>query len=202
MVSDVGITQMHLSINDLNRRNQAQNSGDDIAGKIVAIGSDVYEFTPGDRVGAFHEMMQPHGSFAEYAIAHAYSTFHIPKNVSFEGTSSLLSYFIRLNTYTDLLSTITNRMPPNVHRSSNASSSQHDIRHRTLPRLTPPHTMVSQPIDSERPQDAAPYLWCIISYRCLCRATGPPGTRGTHHWRCRARKGLCGDALRPCARLS
>ena len=99
MVSDVGITQMHLSTNDLKRRNQAQNSGDDIAGIIVAIGSDVYEFTPGDRVGAFHEMFQPHGSFAEYAIAHDYSTFHIPNNVSFEGISSLLPNCIRIHAY-------------------------------------------------------------------------------------------------------
>lgn len=38
----------------------------------------------GDRVAAFHEMMQPHGSFAEYAIAHDYTTFHLPKTTSFE----------------------------------------------------------------------------------------------------------------------
>lgn len=29
-------------------------------------------------------MMSPHGSFAEYALAKDYSTFHLPKNISFE----------------------------------------------------------------------------------------------------------------------
>lgn len=43
------------------------------------------EFKPGDRVAAFHEMMQPHGSYAEYAIAWAHTTFHIPKSTTFEG---------------------------------------------------------------------------------------------------------------------
>lgn len=39
----------------------------------------------GDRVAAFHEMMSPHGSYAEYAVAWAYTTFHIPAKTSFEG---------------------------------------------------------------------------------------------------------------------
>jgi NADPH:quinone reductase len=63
---------------------KTQNSGDDIAGIIAAVGESVYEFKQGDRVGAFHEMITPHGSFAEYAIAHDYTTFHLPNNVSFE----------------------------------------------------------------------------------------------------------------------
>jgi len=62
------------------------NSGDDIAGTVAAVGEDVYEFKPGDRVAAFHEMGTAHGSFAEYAIAHDYTTFHIPDNTSFEGS--------------------------------------------------------------------------------------------------------------------
>src|ERR1700760_2442045 len=99
MVSDFENYAYRLSINDLNRRDEAHNSGDDIAGTIVAVGPNVYEFTPGDRVGAFHEMFQPHGSFAEYAIAHDYSTFHIPNNVSFEGISSLLPNCIRIHAY-------------------------------------------------------------------------------------------------------
>ena len=60
------------------------NSGDDIAGIIEAVGENVTEFKKGDRVAAFHEMMAPHGSFAEYAISWAYSTFHLPKKTSFE----------------------------------------------------------------------------------------------------------------------
>jgi NADPH:quinone reductase-like Zn-dependent oxidoreductase len=45
----------------------------------------VYEFKPGDRVAAFHEMRTPGGSFAEYAVAWQHTTSHIPKNLSFEG---------------------------------------------------------------------------------------------------------------------
>lgn len=60
------------------------NSGDDIAGIVEAVGDGVLEFRKGDRVAAFHEMMTPHGSFAEYAIAWDYSTFHLPEKTSFE----------------------------------------------------------------------------------------------------------------------
>lgn len=60
------------------------NSGDDIAGIVEAVGENVVEFKKGDRVAAFHEMMTAHGSFAEYAIAWAHTTFHLPKKASFE----------------------------------------------------------------------------------------------------------------------
>ncbi|PMD64369.1 GroES-like protein [Hyaloscypha bicolor E] len=60
------------------------NSGDDIAGIVEAVGNGVLEFKKGDRVAAFHEMMAPHGSFAEYAIAWDYTTFHLPEKTSFE----------------------------------------------------------------------------------------------------------------------
>ena len=60
------------------------NTGDDIAGYVHQLGSDVTSFAVGQRVAAFHIMRTPHGSFAEYAIAPAYTTFHLPKNVGFE----------------------------------------------------------------------------------------------------------------------
>jgi len=60
------------------------NSGDDIAGTVVAVGSDVSEFKPGDRVAAFHEMTKEFGSFAEYAVAWEHTTFRLPANVSDE----------------------------------------------------------------------------------------------------------------------
>ena len=63
---------------------QPHNSGDDIAGIVEAVGDGVLEFKKGDRVAAFHEMMAPHGSFAEYGIAWDYTTFHLPQNTSFE----------------------------------------------------------------------------------------------------------------------
>lgn len=43
------------------------------------------EQKPGDRVAAFHEMGALGGSYAEYAIAWDWTTFHIPTSTSFEG---------------------------------------------------------------------------------------------------------------------
>jgi len=67
------------------RADLALNQGDDIAGVVEKVGANVYEFKPGDRVAAFHEVMKPGGSYAEYAVAWAYTTFHIPPGTSFEG---------------------------------------------------------------------------------------------------------------------
>ncbi|GME27594.1 alcohol dehydrogenase-like protein [Neofusicoccum parvum] len=68
---------------------QSINSGDDIAGIVHAIGPNVYEFKPGDRVAAFHEMRTPGGSFAEYAVAWQHTTSHIPENLSFEEAATI-----------------------------------------------------------------------------------------------------------------
>jgi len=65
------------------------NSGDDIAGIVESVGDNVTEFKPGDRVAAFHEMRKPGGSFAEYAIAWEKSTFHLPKQTSFEEAATI-----------------------------------------------------------------------------------------------------------------
>ncbi|MCJ1307796.1 hypothetical protein MMC25_001444 [Agyrium rufum] len=65
------------------------NSGDDIAGTVHAVGENVLEFRPGDRVAAFHKMRTPHGSFAEYALAPALTTFFIPKKTSYEEAASI-----------------------------------------------------------------------------------------------------------------
>lgn len=53
------------------------NSGDDIAGIVAAVGSDVYDFHIGDRVAALHELGAPYGSYAEYALVYEWTTFHI-----------------------------------------------------------------------------------------------------------------------------
>ncbi|KAK0649279.1 alcohol dehydrogenase-like protein [Cercophora newfieldiana] len=65
------------------------NQGDDITGIVEKVGASVFEFQPGDRVAAFHEMMTPHGSYAEYAIAWAHTTFHIPAATTFEEAATL-----------------------------------------------------------------------------------------------------------------
>ena len=63
---------------------QPGNTGDDVAGEVAEVGEDVFEFKHGDKVAAFHEMTTSGGAFAEYAIAHASTTFHLPKKTSFE----------------------------------------------------------------------------------------------------------------------
>ncbi|KAJ5089160.1 hypothetical protein N7532_007844 [Penicillium argentinense] len=65
------------------------NQGDDIAGLVEKVGSNVVEFKPGDRVAAFHEMCTPGGSYAEYAIAWSHTTFHLPKHTSFEEAATI-----------------------------------------------------------------------------------------------------------------
>lgn len=61
------------------------NQGDDIAGIVEKVGVDVTEFKKGDRVAAFHEMMTPGGSYAEYALAWDHTTFFLPRDTSFQG---------------------------------------------------------------------------------------------------------------------
>ncbi|KXH68000.1 alcohol dehydrogenase [Colletotrichum salicis] len=70
------------------------NHGDDIAGFVESVGEGVLGFKKGDRVAAFHEMNTPHGSYAEYSIAWAQSTFLIPEKTSFEAamTAALALY--------------------------------------------------------------------------------------------------------------
>lgn len=66
------------------------NSGDDIAGIVESVGSEArWEFKPGDRVAAFHKMMRPSGSYAEYALAPSTTTFHIPPGTSFEEAATI-----------------------------------------------------------------------------------------------------------------
>ncbi|GAM88127.1 hypothetical protein ANO11243_061580 [Dothideomycetidae sp. 11243] len=65
------------------------NQGDDIAGIVHSVGANVYDFKPGDRVASFHEMMTPHGAFAEYAVGLEATTFHIPPSLSFEEAATI-----------------------------------------------------------------------------------------------------------------
>ncbi|KAF4923489.1 Trans-enoyl reductase fsr4 [Colletotrichum viniferum] len=67
----------------------SHNSGDDVAGVIEKVGSEVYEFAKGDRVAGFHVMRTEHGSFAEYAIVPAFAAFHVPKSITFEEAATV-----------------------------------------------------------------------------------------------------------------
>ncbi|KAL2831969.1 chaperonin 10-like protein [Aspergillus pseudoustus] len=65
------------------------NQGDDISGIVEAVGASVWEYAPGDRVAAFHRMFQPHGSYAQFALAPASTTFRLPPNISFEAGATV-----------------------------------------------------------------------------------------------------------------
>ncbi|KKY20816.1 putative alcohol dehydrogenase-like protein [Phaeomoniella chlamydospora] len=65
------------------------NAGDDIAGIISAVGEGILNFTVGQRVAALHPSMTRGGGFAEYAIAPALSTFHIPDSITFQDAATV-----------------------------------------------------------------------------------------------------------------
>ncbi|KAM5377859.1 hypothetical protein ACJZ2D_004763 [Fusarium nematophilum] len=67
----------------------ASNSGDDIAGTVVSLGTNVRGFHEGDRVAAFHVMRTSGGSFAEYAIAPQHTVFAIPESTTFEEAATV-----------------------------------------------------------------------------------------------------------------
>ncbi|KAF8847307.1 GroES-like protein [Acephala macrosclerotiorum] len=83
------VPQVSVMLTFLHRKNNPHNSGDDIAGIVHSIGKGVYEFKPGDRVVAFHEVETENGSFAEYAVAPDWTTFHLPHNVAFEEAATI-----------------------------------------------------------------------------------------------------------------
>ncbi|CAK1367139.1 Zeta-crystallin [Cercospora beticola] len=62
----------------------AMNQGDDISGIVHEVGEGVTEFRKGDRVAAFHQMLQPGGSYAEYGMSWDHTTFFLPEKTSFE----------------------------------------------------------------------------------------------------------------------
>lgn len=68
---------------------KALNSGDDLAGTVAQVGSNVSRFRVGDRVAAFHPMGQPFGAYAEYAVAPAHTVFQIPQSMSFDEASTI-----------------------------------------------------------------------------------------------------------------
>jgi NADPH:quinone reductase-like Zn-dependent oxidoreductase len=70
------------------------NAGDDVAGIVEAVGSGVYEYKPGDRVAGFHRMGEAAGTYAEYAVVPALTTFHLPPNISFEAGAGIPLSFI------------------------------------------------------------------------------------------------------------
>ncbi|KAI5210668.1 hypothetical protein E4T39_00002 [Aureobasidium subglaciale] len=70
------------------------NSGDDIAGIVTAVGSSVYEFRPGDRVAALHQLGAPHGAYAEYALVYDHTAFHIGERSFEEAAAIPMAYYM------------------------------------------------------------------------------------------------------------
>ncbi|KAK5995507.1 Trans-enoyl reductase fsr4 [Cladobotryum mycophilum] len=68
---------------------RAHNSGDDVAGIVEEVGSEVYEFHKGDRVAGMHCFPEPHGAFGEYAILLDYMTIRLPDGTSFEEAATI-----------------------------------------------------------------------------------------------------------------
>ncbi|KAF2716241.1 GroES-like protein [Polychaeton citri CBS 116435] len=67
---------------------RALNEGEDMSGTVHAIGEGVSGFSIGDRVAALHDNATPHGAYAEYAVAWAFTTFRIPASVTYEEAST------------------------------------------------------------------------------------------------------------------
>ncbi|MCJ1449814.1 hypothetical protein MMC28_000142 [Mycoblastus sanguinarius] len=65
------------------------NSGDDVAGFVHGVGTNVTDFHIGDRVAALHELGTPGGSYAEYALVWDWTTFHLGDNISFEEAATV-----------------------------------------------------------------------------------------------------------------
>jgi NADPH2:quinone reductase len=56
------------------------NQGDDVAGVVVAIGTDVTGFKPGDRVAGLHHPGTDWGTYAEYCVIWANAAFVLPED--------------------------------------------------------------------------------------------------------------------------
>lgn len=146
------------------------NQGDDIAGTISKVGSAVLEFKPGDRVAAFHQMWAPNGSYAEYAIAPASTTFHIPENVSFEEASTLplagmtagLALYQCLRLPTPWAPVPSEQTLPVLIYGGASAVGAFALQFAKLSRLNPIITVAGRGIDFVRSLKAADY---IIDYR-------------------------------------
>ncbi|KAL6890844.1 GroES-like protein [Trichoderma evansii] len=88
-VAYAGLNPKDWKITKNRDESKAINAGDDVAGIIEAVGSEVFEYQPGDRVAGFHRMFQPHGTYAEYTVVPASTTFRLPPNISLESGAGL-----------------------------------------------------------------------------------------------------------------
>ena len=152
------------------------NTGDDIAGVVYSVGSNVVEFKRGDRVAALHQMRAPGGSYAEYAVSWDHTTFHLPKTTTFEGwysSSAVVATHRRL-----------------IHlRGRYHPTSFHDCSIWSLP-ASRPSTAVA-PYHYTNP---CHYLRCRRSCCILCDQAGPSVQHPPTDLCCWKRYTACGKA--------
>lgn len=60
-----------------------------MAGIVEAVGCEVLEYAPGDRVAGLHRLGEPAGGYAQFALVPASTTFLLPPAVSFEAGATL-----------------------------------------------------------------------------------------------------------------
>ncbi|KAF7900584.1 uncharacterized protein EAF01_007886 [Botrytis porri] len=85
VVAQTGIYFLHWLL--LKALKKSLNSGDDIAGIVYSIGTNMQiknEYSLGERVAAFHPMMGSHGAYAEYAVAPIQTVMELPDAITFE----------------------------------------------------------------------------------------------------------------------
>ncbi|KAL7930673.1 GroES-like protein [Trichoderma chlorosporum] len=148
----------------------AINAGDDVAGTIEAVGSDVFEYKPGDRVAGFHRMGQPHGTYAEYTVVPASTTFLLPPNISLESGAglplSIMTAALALYQYlgVSLPTTIGNssRKTPILIWGGATAVGAYALQLAKLSKLGPIITVAGNGIDFVRSLNAADH---IIDYR-------------------------------------
>lgn len=70
-------------------KKQSYNSGDDLAGVVAGMGTDVTAFRIGDRVAALHSLGAPFGAYAQFAVARAHTTFKISGSMPFAEASTI-----------------------------------------------------------------------------------------------------------------
>jgi len=149
------------------------NSGDDVAGEVAEIGEDVFEFRPGDRVAAFHQMVTRGGSFAEYAIAPASTTFHLPKKTSFEEVR------IKMNRWC-------------VSETESVTGVDNSARCFDIGSCALPQPAITIAVGASQVEDSFGHIWWLHSNRAIrhqtrrsFKYTSPHRSRGKEPRRCR-----------------
>ncbi|KAH8880616.1 GroES-like protein [Thozetella sp. PMI_491] len=146
----------------------ALNAGDDIAGIVEAVGSDVFEYKAGDRVAAFHRMGEERGGYAEYSVVPASTTFPLPPNISFDAGATLPLAFMTasLGLYQNLqlpLPTIPGKKDiPIVIYGGATAVGAYALQLAKLSKFSPIITVAGSGIDFVKSLDSATH---IIDYR-------------------------------------